>query len=275
MQKGWPSTQKEEARREADERKKREREIVEATKEERKRDISEMEVRILEKVKPKEGDGRAQTVEEERHCYLILTDSNGRDVTADSVRNHMPKTERQKYDINVEVAYRLEDALYRVESGQLDVAGRYVVVDNLTNNVRGGRRSAPDSPEQLVRRVHELRQKLLSASAKAVIISEVKPMREINVRPYNELLHRYLLTCGKTGFGSKTQIRMNHLNFDGYHVSPMFDSIIDRTYAYALLGIDVPDPTPMDEFTPAHLRRRWEQEWPTLEGQRRAYRTWS
>ena len=247
------------------ERKERERQEEEIKK------IVEMEKR-KEPNEATEGErvGLEKNTEEQtqnqRYRCIIFTDSNGRGATADSVRNHIPREERDRYDIEIVVAYRVEDAMSRIQQGGLDVRGCYVVVDNLTNNVRGGWRSRPDSPEQLTRRVDGLRHLLLSSSAAAVVICQIKPMGVVDVRPYNRLLHQYLGNCGRGGFGCLTQIRMDFLRADGYHISPQYDTVLDRTYACALRGVPVPSPTPEDNFVPEFIRRRWEDDWPRLEG---------
>ena len=266
-----------EVEKESSKRKEREKEIMEVEKEERKKEIKEVEERLAAKIeevsastgKQEQVDGGvsagAQRGAKTYRC-IVFTDSNGRDVTTHSIRNHMPHSEREKYEIDVHVAFRVEDALYRVTRGEIDVSGCYVVIDNMTNNVRGGRRQA-DTPEQLVHRINELRTALLSSSAAAVVVVQVKPMRHIDVRPYNWLLHSYLTKCGQTGYGSKTLIRMEHLQLDGYHINPLFDAFLDRTYAYALLGKEVPCPTPTDNFMPEFVRHRWNEDFPRLVGQ--------
>ena len=85
--------------------------------------------------------------------------------------------------------------------------------------------------------------------------------------PYNTLLDEYLrreTQRGRGGFGCRTQIRLDFLKSDGHHIRPEYCSVIDRTYACALLGVHVPFPTPLDEFTPSFVRQRWESEWPRL-----------
>ena len=59
--------------------------------------------------------------------------------------------------------------------------------------------------------------------------------------------------------------RLEHLKADGFHIRPQYDGVIDKTYACAILGLNVPFPTPVDQFVPTQIRRRWEQEWPRLE----------
>ena len=46
---------------------------------------------------------------------------------------------------------------------------------------------------------------------------------------------------------------MDSLKGDGYHVKPEFGSVLDRTYACAFLGIDVPFPTPWVNLPPVML----------------------
>ena len=109
----------------------------------------------------------------------------------------------------------------------------------------------------------------MAAGAEAVITCQLKPMQTVDVTPYNELLDSYLRRekkKGRDGLGCRTQIRLQHLKGDGYHIKPDFMSIVDRTYAFALLGRDVLDPTPLNEFAPSFVRRRWEADWPRLAG---------
>ena len=101
-------------------------------------------------------------------------------------------------------------------------------------------------------------------SAAAVIVSEVKPMQVADIRPYNGLIHEYLMSCGESGYGCRTQMRMEFLSTDGYHVNPRYDSIRDRTYACAFVGFHVPEPVGADTFIPGFIRRRWETNWPRL-----------
>ena len=121
-------------------------------------------------------------------------------------------------------------------------------------------------PDEVLFRVNRLRVTLLSAGAAAVVVCEVKPMHMIDVTPYNSLIHNYLKAQGGNGYGCETQIRLDFLKNDGFHVRPQFDPVIDRTYACAVLGIPVPNPTPRNGFTPAHIRRQWESEWPEVGG---------
>ena len=148
-----------------------------------------------------------------------------------------------------------------------------MVIDNITNNIRGNWRNAADSPDQVVDKVAKLRERILSLSAAAVVVCEAKPMQMIDVRPYNWRIHEYLKTCGNDGFGCRTQIQMNSLSSDGYHIDPRYHTVLDRTYAYALIGLHVPNPAPEDAFIPELLRRRMDSHWPRLVGKARAWNT--
>ena len=178
----------------------------------------------------------------------------------------MPEGERDGYEINVCTAYTLDEAYHRVNRGEVDVRGATVVVDNVTNDVRGTRQRPATTPEETVIKVDRLRKGLLAAGAEAVVVAEIKPMQQVDVRPHNKGLHYYLRAQGRSGYGVQTQIRMNCLRHDGFHVGSQFDSVIDKTYACALLGVPVPCPTPVNDFEPDHIRRRRELEWPTLGG---------
>ena len=109
----------------------------------------------------------------------------------------------------------------------------------------------------------------MQAGATAVIVCQLKPMQILDVSPHNSALDNYLRRekqQGRQGFGCRTQIRLDFLRNDGYHIRPEFDSVVDRTYACAFLGISVPRPTPWDEFIPDIVRQKWESEWPRLTG---------
>ena len=245
-------------------------EMKEKIQKEVKEAAKEMKEEIMEAVKEGNGEtakkGEEEAQQSGKYRCIVFTDSNGRDSSADLIKCHMPLEERDKYDIEVVVAYRLEDAYERVRRGEVAVNGAYVVIDNITNSIKGNWHHRGESPEEVVNKVAQLRSLILASSAAAVVVAEVKPMGHVDVRPYNRILHEYLGSCGKTGFGCKTQIRMEYLASDGTHVKRQYGSIIDRTYACALLGTHVPCPTPDDNFLPNFLRRRWESQWPRLVG---------
>ena len=148
----------------------------------------------------------------------------------------------------------------QVDRGGLNVRGATVIIDNLTNDARGTQARPALTPRKLVDSVARLRQKLILAGASSVVVCQLKPMQVTDVTPYNEAISDFLQPL-KGGYGCRTQIRLNYLRNDGFHIQPMYDSIIDRTYACAIRGVPVPCPTPFDEFVPDRMRRRWELEW--------------
>ena len=182
----------------------------------------------------------------------------------------MPADKRAKYKIQVVVAFRLEDAYDRIANERhkfhVDVKDAYVIIDNVTNNIRGGKNHEAEPPDLVADRVAALREIILSSSAKAVVVCEPKPMKWVDVRPASVRIHNHLVSIGKGGFGCRTQIRMRYLRDDGFHIQPKHDSILDRTYACALLGVHVPDPTPFGDLAPEYTRRRWENEYPRVGG---------
>ena len=160
--------------------------------------------------------------------------------------------------------YTTEEAIQRVRRLDIDVCNAKVVVDVLTNDVRGTRQRPAASPEELVERVDRLRRNLLAAGADGIVICQLKPMEVVDVTPYISVVHDYLQAQGGTGYGTSTQIRRNFLKPDGFHIQPQFAGVIDRTYACALMGIHVPDPTPWEDFAPDFARRRRNIDWPKL-----------
>ena len=248
---------------------------VEKEREERRKWEKEMEEKIkggAERQQANVSDGQPirNGGEEKRIKAVILTDSNGREATSDSVKNHIPREERSLYDIELAVAYTTEEAISRVGAGDIDVKDAVVVIDDLTNDVRGTRQRPAVSPDVIVRQVDRLRKKLREAGAASIVVCEIKPMEVVDVRPHNRALHRYLRTeaegQSEFAYGCRTQIRRSHLKKDGFHINPQFDSILDKTYARAILGLPVPCPTPVEDFTPEFVRRRREVDWPGLNG---------
>ena len=206
-----------------------------------------------------------QNVKKQR-C-VVRTDSNGSQTTPNTIMNHVPRAKRKEIDVEVVVAYTLDEAYRRIDRGEIDVEGAIVLVDDLTNDVRGTRQRPAVTPPQLLRLVDNLRRRVMAAGAQAVTVCQLKPMQTVDVTPFNEQLCDYLRRekqRGRDGFGCRTQIRLDYHKGDGYHIRPDFSSVIDRTYACAFLGIEVPDPTPLDKFAPSSVRRQWEADWPRL-----------
>ena len=151
----------------------------------------------------------------------------------------MPLAEREAKDIDIAVAYTLDQAIQRVDRGAINVRNAVVVVDNLTNDTRGTKLRLSLTPEGLVRGLNQLLQTLRAAGAKTILTCQVKPMLIKDVKPYNKQLSDYLRG---QGWGSEvpTQIRPGHLRPDGFHVRPQFHWIIDKAYADAILAASAP-----------------------------------
>jgi hypothetical protein len=75
-------------------------------------------------------------VNKKRIKCVVITDSNGREATADSIKRQMEEEERDGLDIVVVVAYTLEGALGMMQRREINLKEAVVVLDNLTNNVR-------------------------------------------------------------------------------------------------------------------------------------------
>ena len=178
---------------------------------------------------------------------------------------HIPRKEREALDISVVVAYTTEDAARQISGGSINVRGATVIMDNLTNDIRGTRLRAAASPQELVRNVDKLRGRLKAEGAADVVVCQAKPMQIADVTLHNQQLSDYLRGQVR-GYGCRTQIRLDYLKNDGFHIRPQFDSVVDKTYACAIRGVHVPSPTPLDEFVPFSVRRRWESDWPRISG---------
>ena len=96
---------------------------------------------------------------------MVVTDSNGKEATADTINNHIPREERGDYDISVVVAHTLDTATRRVLSGEIDVSGAIVIVDNLTNDVRGSWQQKACTPEELLWKLNGLKEAMSNADA--------------------------------------------------------------------------------------------------------------
>ena len=181
-------------------------------------------------------------------------------------KNFIPRRRRGEFQIRVVPTYTLEEAYHRIGRGEVDVRGAVVVIDCITNDVRGTQKRPATTPEELVNKMHLLQRMLRAAGAEDILTCEIKPMQVTDVTPHNSALNDYLLAQGGSGYGCRTQIRLEHLRNDGFHVKGQYASVIDETYACALLGLSPPFPTPRSEFEPEHVRRQREVEWPTLRG---------
>jgi hypothetical protein len=100
--------------------------------------------------------------------------------------------------------------------------------------------------------------------AQAVVVCETNPMWHVDVTPYNKAIH---MECvDREGVhGCHTQTRLEHLARDGFHIRAAYTSVLEKTYACALLGIPVPCQTPPDHFgqEAAQMEQQeFEWEWP-------------
>ena len=213
---------------------------------------------------PPQQPQQPQQKQRRRRC-IVITDSNGKGATSNSIKNHIQREERDRYDVEVAVAFTVEAAFHRVDRSDIDVREAVVIVDNLTNDIRGTTVWPSLSPRGLAHWVDKLRGRMKMVGVATIVVCQAKPMQVADVTSYNNLLSQYLCTQDQ-GFGCKTQIRLTYLKLDGYHVRPQFDSIIDKTYACAIRGVPVINPTPLDGFLPDHLRGRWQKQWPRIGG---------
>ena len=92
--------------------------------------------------------GERQVVRKRR--VIVITDSNGKGATSDSIKNPIPRGEKESLDISVAVSFTTGDAACDVDRGSIDVRGARVIVDNLTNDIRGTRLRPALTPPELV-----------------------------------------------------------------------------------------------------------------------------
>ena len=117
---------------------------------------------------------------------MVLTDSNGRGVTSDTIMSHV-RGEAKEWEVQVERVYTLEEARDRVRRGDIRVEGARVVVDCVTNDVRGTRRRGQAEPREVAERLREAIREM--GRAERIVVCEVKPMQQIDVVPFNARIH--------------------------------------------------------------------------------------
>ena len=200
--------------------------------------------------------------EEERALeYVVLTDSNGRGMRPDNIKAHIPRDQRDRFDIRVEIVYTLMEVCGRLERGGLDVCGRAVILDVGTNDVRGTAGVPWVRPGEVGERFEMVARLLLEKGAVGVVGCEVKPMKFMDVTPYSRAIHTACLRLRAHGHrvhGCQTQTGVSHLGKDGYHILPSFAGVLDRTYACAIMGVPVPCPTPSwDKYRGVELGGGW------------------
>ena len=133
----------------------------------------------------------------------------------------------------------------------------------MTNDVRDTRARQGVTPMELADKLTILLDLLESRGALTATVCQLKPMRHVNVTPYNHAMHHEIVNRPGV-FGCDTQIRMGSLARDGYHVLRAFSPIIDKTYACAVLSLPVPSPTPFFDFVHPDQQARFDKEWPRL-----------
>ena len=72
----------------------------------------------------------------------------------------MPLADRGGCDISIVVAYTLDEAIQRVDRGDIDVRDSVTIIDNLTNDIRGTKLRSSFTPEKLVEAICQLRDSL-------------------------------------------------------------------------------------------------------------------
>ena len=198
-----------------------------------------------------------------RHKMIILTDSNGREVTEERIRCHMPREDSEEVEVEVVVAYTLFEVCQKLRRGEIEVRGAVVILDVTTNDVRGTRASPQTSPAEIAERAGTTIDLLAKRGCEWVVICEVKPMRHMDVAPYSYALH--LKSLEKGTFGCRNQIREEDLGNDGFHLKRSSLSILEKTYACAVLGVPVPCPAPPGLEWRQRQRQYYEEEWPMTE----------
>jgi hypothetical protein len=138
--------------------------------------------------------------------------------------------------------------------------GAHVIIDVTTNDLQGARALPRAAPEEVTDHVERLVAAVKEKAVVGVIICETKPMSIMNVTPLSDILHR---RCQKQKVGwCQTQVKLEHMKEDGYHIRPPFLQIIDNTCACAVMWVRVPHPTLPYKKWKHQLR---EQEWPRME----------
>ena len=136
--------------------------------EEMQREWAEMRRRVGELERMVRERGRR------RRC-VVLMDSNGRGVTPDTIGDFLGGEEREKWEIQVVQAFTLREAWERLRRGDIGVEGARVVVDCVTNYVRGTRRQGRVEPGEVAERLRRVIGEM--GGAEEVVVCEVKPMQ--------------------------------------------------------------------------------------------------
>ena len=187
---------------------------------------------------PRCGQVRHGGAKEEKRSLLevvIMTDSNGRNVRPDLIKEHIPKEQRDGLKIRIEVVYTLAMAHEKLKKGALSIAGAMVILDVGTNDVRGTNRAAQLEQNVFRQRYEGVIRLLREKGAGGVVGCELKGMSFMDVQPYSNVIHSL---CVKLGIrGVRTRIGISHLAQDGYHILPSCLGVLAQTYALAILGL--------------------------------------
>jgi hypothetical protein len=235
----------------------------------RRRDKTAAKSTGQEPVEPVESsDCLWEKTPEDGDLFVILTDSNGAGVTQETVRCHIPRKMQCGCRIRIYTTYTLFEAFSRIKDGKIKMEGARIIVDVMRNDVRGTKRQPQTTPDELVNRVGKVVAMLKEKGARDVTVSEVKPMTLKDVKPYSNRLRQRCMEK-KVGW-CQSQLGVEDLKEDGFHVLPSSLRILDKTYACAVMGVKVPHPMP--------IYQKWrhkliEQEWPRM-GQRPELNVW-
>ena len=224
-----------------------------------KKELEKVENRVI-KIEEREKE------KNKKRC-IVFTDSNGRDATTpDSVKRFIPEEERDRYEIQIVITYRVQEAIDKVRAGQLAIRGAHILIDCLNNDARPTHKEPQLSPEKLAEGLDTLRTELWQRGAIHIVVSSLRPTQRADVGEHNKAIHRYLGTKRDEdgGHGCSTQVRLHHLRADGLHLHPRFYSVLQQTFAFALMGKYVPDPTPFDCYEPDHVRQPFLRDWPVV-----------
>ena len=210
---------------------------------------------------PAEPDAGGKVAPGGKVRWVVLTDSNGRRIKPDNIKAHIPRHQRDRFDIRVEVIYTLMEAYDKLGRGGLKVEGEAVLLDVSTNDVRGTARVPRTRPDEVAARFERVARLLLEKGAVGVCVCEVKPMNFMDVTPYSNAIHSACLRMRAQGHqvqGMETQIGVSNLMKDGFHIMPSFAGVLDKTYACAVVGVPVSCPTPSwDRYRDPSLKDRW------------------
>jgi hypothetical protein len=101
----------------------------------------------------------------------------------------IPREEGKGMKVEIVVAYTLLEVRQRLGRGEFDVRGTFMIIDVMTNDVKGTRASPRTSPVEIAGRVGTVTDLLMEKGCEVVIICEMKLMHFMDVTPYSNALH--------------------------------------------------------------------------------------